>query len=75
MNFIFPVDLKQGISGLVVFCVCVSFLFFFFTCVWMFSQKNTENETFIFLPSEKVSSFLGRSARVALELLSSILAL
>lgn len=66
MNFIFPVDLKQGILGLGCF-------FFLLPCVWMLSQKNTENETFISLPSEKVSSFLGRGARVGLELLSSLL--
>lgn len=67
MNFIFPVDLKQGILGLGLF------FFFLLPCIWMLSQKNTENDTFIFLPSEKVSSFLGRGARVGLELLSSLL--
>ena len=65
MNFIFPVDLKQGILGLG--------FFFLLPCVWVLSQKNIENATFIFLPSEKVSSFLGRGARVGLELLSSLL--
>lgn len=67
MNFIFPVDLKQGILGLGLF------FFSLLPCIWMLSQKNTENDTFIFLPSEKVSSFLGRGARVGLELLSSLL--
>lgn len=45
--------------------------FLLLPCVWKLSQKNRENETFIFLPSETVSSFLGRGARVGLEPLSS----
>lgn len=69
MNLIFPVDLKQGISALGGWGV----FFFKFLCVWILSQKNTENETFLFLPTEKVSSFLGRGAGVALELLTPLL--
>lgn len=50
----------------------VFFFFFFPPCAWMLSQKNTENETFRFLPSEKVSSPLGRGTRVGAELRSAL---